>query len=57
MKMEEGDLWYVVRPPARPTQVHPDPHVEDGVVAVAEHVAGVEPVDEVPVRRKQKKRI
>ena len=37
---------YAVRPPARP--VH-DPHAEDGAVAVAE------PVDEVPVLRKQKK--
>ena len=47
--MEEGDLRYVARPPARPVQVHPDPHAEDGAVAVAE------PVDEVPVLRKQKK--
>ena len=35
------------RPPARPVQVHPDHHAEDG--AVAEHVDGVEPVDEVVV--------
>ena len=48
-KMGEGDLRYVARPPARPTQVHPDPHAEDGAVAVAEHVAVVEPVDEVVV--------
>ena len=49
----------VARPPARPTQVHQDPHVEDGgvAVAVAEHVAVVEPVDEVTVLRKQKKGI
>ena len=40
-KMEEGDLRYVARPPARPTQVHQDPHAEDGAV--------VEPVDEVVV--------
>ena len=46
-KMGEGDLRCVVRPPARPAQVHPDPHVEDG--AVAEHGAVVEPVDEVVV--------
>ena len=55
--MGEVDLRYVVRPPARPSQVHPDPHVEDGAVAVAEHVAVVEPVDEVPVLREQKKGI
>ena len=54
--MEEGDLRYDARPPARPVQVHPDPHVEDGAVAVAEHVAGVEPVDEDAVLREQKKR-
>ena len=53
--MGEGDLRYVVRPPARPTQVHPDPHVEDGAVAVAEHVAVVEPVDEDAFLREQKK--
>ena len=35
------------RPPARPAQVHPDHHAEDG--AVAEHVDGAEPVDEVVV--------
>ena len=34
-KMGEGDLRYVARPPERPTQVHPDPHAEDGAVAVA----------------------
>ena len=54
--MGEGDLRYVARPPARPTQVHPDPHAEDGAVVVAEHVAVVEPVDEVPVLRKTEKR-
>ena len=42
-------LRYVARPPARPVPGHPDPHAEDGAVAVAE------PVDEVPVLRKQKK--
>ena len=55
--MEEDDLRCVVRPPARLTQVHPDPHVEDGAVVVAEHVAVDEPVDEVPVLRKQKKKV
>ena len=35
------------RPPARPAQVHPDHHAEDG--AVAEHADGAEPVDEVVV--------
>ena len=55
--MEEDDLRCVARPPARPAQVHPDPHVEDGAVAVAEHADGVEPVDEVPVLREQKKDI
>ena len=55
--MGEGDLRYVARPPARPTQVHQDPHAEDGAVAVAEHVAVVEPVDEDAVLREQKKRI
>ena len=55
--MEEGDLRYVAHPPERPAQVHPDPHAEDGVVAVAEHAAVVEPVDEVPVLCKQKKDI
>ena len=54
--MGEGDLRYVARPPERPAQVHQDPHAEDGAVAVAEHVAVVEPVDEVAVLRKQKKR-
>ena len=53
--MGEGDLRYVARPPARPVQVHPDPHVEDGAVVVAEHAAVVEPVDEVTVLREQKK--
>ena len=47
--MEEGDLRYVARQPARPVQVHPDPHAEDGAVAVAEHADGAEPVDEVVV--------
>ena len=46
-KMGEGDRRCAARPPERPTQVHPDHHVEDG--AVAEHVDGVEPVDEVVV--------
>ena len=55
--MGEGDLRYVARPPARPTQVHQDPYAEDGAVAVAEHVAGAEPVDEVTVLREQKKGI
>ena len=56
--MGEGDLRCVVRPPERPTQVHPDHHAVDGAVAVAvaEHVAVVEPVDEVVVLRKLKKR-
>ena len=45
------------RPPARPAQVHPDHHAEDGAVAVAEPVDGVEPVDEVAVLREQKKDI
>ena len=53
--MGEGDLRYVARPPERPTQVHPDPHAEDGAVAVAEHADGVEPVDEVAVLREQRK--
>ena len=53
--MGEGDLRYVARPPERPAQVHQDPHAEDGAVAVAEHADGVEPVDEVPVLREQKK--
>ena len=56
-KMEEGDLRYAARPPERPTQVHPDHHVEDGAVVVAEHVAVDEPVDEVAVLRKQEKGI
>ena len=42
------------RPPARPVQVHPDHHAEDGAVAVAEHADGAEPVDEVVVLRKQR---
>ena len=46
-------LRCAVRPPARPAHGHHDPHAEDG--AVDEHVAVVEPVDEVPVLRKQKK--
>ena len=45
-KMGEVDLRYAARPPERPAQVHQDPHVEDGAVAVAEHADGVEPVDE-----------
>ena len=44
------------RPPEPPAQVHPDHHAEDGAVVVAEHVAVVEPVDEVAVLRKQKKK-
>ena len=56
-KMEEGDHPCAARPPERPTQVHQDPHAEDGAVAVAEHVAVVEPVDEVAVLRGQKKGI
>ena len=55
--MGEGDLRYVARLPARPTQVHQDPHAEDEAVAVAEHVVVVEPVDEVAVLREQKKGI
>ena len=50
-KMEEDDLRYVARPPDPPAQVHPDHHAEDGAVVVAEHVAVVEPVDEVTVLR------
>ena len=45
------------RPPEPPVQVHPDHHAEDGAVAVDEHVAVVEPVDEVAVLREQKKGI
>ena len=41
-KMVEGDLRYVARPPERPTQVHQDPHAEDGAVVVAEHADGVD---------------
>ena len=55
--MGEGDLRYVAHLPARPAQVHPDPHVEDGAVAVAEHADGVEPVDEDAVLCEQKKDI
>ena len=55
--MGEGDHRCVVCPPERPTQVHQDHHVEDGAVVVAEHVAVVEPVDEVAVLREQKKGI
>ena len=52
-------LRCAARPPARPAHGHHDPHAEDGAVAehVAEHVAVVEPVDEVPVLREQKKDI
>ena len=46
-KMGEGDRPCAARPPEPPVQVHPDLHAEDG--AVAEHVDGVEPVDEVVV--------
>ena len=46
-------LQYVARPPARLAHGHHDPHAEDG--AAAEHAAVVEPVDEVPVLREQKK--
>ena len=56
-KMGEGDRRYVARPPEPPAQVHPDHDAEDGAVAVAEHVAVVEPVDEVAVLREQKKGI
>ena len=55
-KMGEGDRRYVARPPEPPAQVHPDHDAEDGAVAVAEHVAVVEPVDEVAVLREQKKK-
>ena len=41
-KMGEGDPPYAARPPERPVQVHPDHHAEDGAVAVAEHVDGVD---------------
>ena len=53
-KMGEVDLRYAARPPERPAQVHQDPHVEDGAVAVAvaEHADGVEPVDEDVVYKK-----
>ena len=44
-------LRCAARPPARLAHDHHDPHAEDG--AVAEPV--VEPVDEVPVLREQKK--
>ena len=54
--MGEGDRRCAAHPPEPPVQVHPDHHVEDGAVAVAEHVAVVEPVDEVVVLREQKKR-
>ena len=53
--MGEGDRRCAARPPERPVQVHPDHHVVDGAVAVAEPVDGVEPVDEVAVLREQKK--
>ena len=39
--MGEGDLRYAARPPERPVQVHRR-HVEDGAMAVAEPVDGVE---------------
>ena len=39
--MGEGDLRYAARPPERPVQVHRH-HVEDGAMAVAEPVDGVE---------------
>ena len=42
---------YAARPLEPPAQVHPDHHAEDGAVAVDEHVAVVEPVDEVAVLR------
>ena len=44
------------RPPEPPAQVHPDHHAEDGAVAVDEHVAVVEPVDEAAVLRKTEKK-
>ena len=40
-KMGEGDLPCAARPPERPAQVHRH-HAEDGTVAVAERVDGVE---------------
>ena len=45
------------RLPARPAQVHPDHHAEDGAVAVAvaEHADGAEPVDEEAVLHKRYK--
>ena len=56
-KMGEGDLRCVAHPLEPSVQVHPDHHVEDGAVAVDEHVDGAEPVDEDVVLRKQKKGI
>ena len=56
-KMGEGDLRCAARPPEPPAQVHQDHHAEDGAVAVDEHVAVVEPVDEVAVLREQKKKV
>ena len=47
-------LRCAARPPARPAHGHHDPHAEDG--AVAEHVAVVEPVDEVTGLCKTEKR-
>ena len=41
-KMGEGDLRCAARPSEPPAQVHPDHHAEDGAVAVAEHVDGVD---------------
>ena len=42
---------YAAHPLEPPVQVHPDHHAEVGAVAVDEHVAVVEPVDEVAVLR------
>ena len=39
--MGEVDLPYAVRPPERPVQVRHGHHAEDGAVAVAERVDGV----------------
>ena len=42
-KMGEGDLLCAARPPERPVQVHHHHHhAEDGAMAVAERVDGVD---------------